>query len=96
MKFIDQLINKTAKPEDIRASINEWHDSLSSEKLYDYLGITEDEYLTWGEHKVNGRESAANSYLEQLASIKRGLAQFQAGEFVSPPSLEDDWLEDDK
>jgi hypothetical protein len=45
--FIDLYILGQARPEDISESIDTWHSGSGDQPIYDYLGMTEEEYSEW-------------------------------------------------
>src|SRR5277367_3466909 len=45
--FIDQYLSGRASAEDINESIDAWHAGSGKEPIYDYLGMTEEEYAAW-------------------------------------------------
>lgn len=47
--FIQDCINADALLEEIDDYIKKWHESDSNETIYDYLGMTEEEYYLWVE-----------------------------------------------
>lgn len=47
MKFIQLYIENKVNENDIDEYINEWHNSLNQESIYDFLGMTLDEYARW-------------------------------------------------
>jgi len=50
MKFVDKIKNNSATMDDFESSIEEWHEANSGESVYDFLGITEDEYYMLLKH----------------------------------------------
>jgi hypothetical protein len=49
-KFIEACHEGDALLEEIEDYIDEWHDSDSEEEIYEYLGMTIDEYGLWVEN----------------------------------------------
>ena len=45
--FIDDVINADAIMEEIDDYIEKWHNSDSDLSVYEYLGMTEEEYYLW-------------------------------------------------
>ena len=45
--FIDLYMHGQARPDDIAESIDAWHSGSGGEPVYDYLGMTEEEYAEW-------------------------------------------------
>lgn len=50
LKFMDACIEGEALLEDIDDYIDEWHESDSQEEIYEFLGMTFDEYAIWVEN----------------------------------------------
>jgi hypothetical protein len=48
--FIDKCLNGDVKLETIDDYISEWHDNDDERPLYDFLGLTKDEYSLWVEN----------------------------------------------
>lgn len=48
-KFIDDCINADALLEEIDDYIEKWHTTDSNESVYEYLGMSEEEYFLWVE-----------------------------------------------
>ena len=55
-RFKDLLLREKVKAENIVDFIGDWHDGDSTEPLYTYLGLTEDEYKFWVENDDNALE----------------------------------------
>lgn len=47
MKFYDLLKINKVKEEDIHDFIDKWHNSCSSESVYEFLGIDEETFNHW-------------------------------------------------
>jgi len=45
--FIDLYLEGRASAEDINESIDAWHAGSGREPIFDYLGMTEEEYAFW-------------------------------------------------
>lgn len=54
INFYDLYVNKLVDEDDIHKYIDEWHttDFGYHYKLYDYLGLTEEQYTKWVETGV--------------------------------------------
>lgn len=48
-KYMDELLDGEAFLDEIDDYIDDWHNSDSDEKIYEYLGMTEEEYGLWVE-----------------------------------------------
>ena len=48
--FINDVINADAILDEIDDYIEKWHDSDENRSVYEYLGMTEEEYLLWVEN----------------------------------------------
>jgi len=46
-KFFDQLLEGKVKLEDIDNFIDDWHEGNSQEELYEFLGMSKDEYVLY-------------------------------------------------
>jgi hypothetical protein len=46
-KFIAMCVAGDAMPEDIDEFVGKWHEGDSEVPIYEYLGMTRDEYLSW-------------------------------------------------
>jgi hypothetical protein len=46
-RFIDLYLEGRASAEDINESIDAWHSGSGKQPIYDYLGMTEEEYSLW-------------------------------------------------
>ncbi|MGJ9460469.1 hypothetical protein [Oceanobacillus sp. CF4.6] len=49
LKFMEACLQGEALLEEIDDYVDEWHDSDSDEEIYDYLGMTIEEYGVWVE-----------------------------------------------
>jgi len=49
--FIEKCVNQMAHPEEIDDYIDSWHDGHVETGLHEFLGLTENEYASWIEHK---------------------------------------------
>lgn len=47
--YMDELLDGEAFLEEIDDYIDEWHDSDTDQEIYEYLGMTEEEYGLWVE-----------------------------------------------
>ncbi|SPF42545.1 hypothetical protein SBF1_2630003 [Candidatus Desulfosporosinus infrequens] len=47
IKFYQLFKNKKIPVNKINDYINEWHESTSEETLYEYLGLTREQYVQW-------------------------------------------------
>ena len=45
--FVDLYMHGQARPDDIGESIDAWHSGSGDQPIYDYLGMTEEEYAEW-------------------------------------------------
>lgn len=45
--FIDLCVEGKALPEEINDYVAEWHASVSNQPIYDFLGMTQQEYRKW-------------------------------------------------
>jgi hypothetical protein len=45
--FIDLCVEGQVLPEEIDDYVDEWHESDSDESIYDYLGMSQQEYRLW-------------------------------------------------
>lgn len=45
--FIDDCVSGEAQPDDINNYIDKWHDANTDEELHEFLGMEEDEYMSW-------------------------------------------------
>jgi hypothetical protein len=45
--FIDLCVEGQVLPEEINDYVDEWHESDSDESIYDYLGMSQQEYRLW-------------------------------------------------
>lgn len=45
--FIAMCVAGDAMPEDIDEFVGKWHEGDSEVPIYEYLGMTRDEYLSW-------------------------------------------------
>lgn len=45
--FIDLCVEGHVLPEEIDDYVDEWHESDSDEAIYDYLGMSQQEYRLW-------------------------------------------------
>ncbi|MFS0864918.1 hypothetical protein [Fredinandcohnia sp. 179-A 10B2 NHS] len=50
MKFMDACMQGEALLEDIEEYVEEWHEGDSEEEIYEYLGMTFEEYAIWVEN----------------------------------------------
>lgn len=50
MKFMDACLSGDALLEEIEDYVDEWHESDSTEELYEYLGLAKEEYAIWVEN----------------------------------------------
>ncbi|MGM0878883.1 MAG: hypothetical protein ACQEWV_30510 [Bacillota bacterium] len=50
IKYMDACLQGEALLEDIDDFIDEWHESDSDEEVYEYLGMTFEEYSLWVEN----------------------------------------------
>lgn len=50
LKFMDACLQGEALLEEIDDFIDEWHESDSNEEVYEYLGMTFEEYSLWVEN----------------------------------------------
>lgn len=48
--FINDVINADAILDEIDDYVERWHNTDSDVSIFDYLGMTEEEYLLWVEH----------------------------------------------
>lgn len=79
MKFFERFLKNQVKVEDIHKYIDEWHDANTNEKVYEYLGMTEDQYeifIRYPEKAKNLRNKnlAASSYTQKnklLSALKK-------------------------
>lgn len=46
-KFLYQCLEGKVDPEDIDNFIDDWHDGNSEEELYEFLGLSRDEYALY-------------------------------------------------
>jgi len=46
-RFIDLYLDDQASAEDINEFIDEWHAGSAKQPIYDFLGMTEEEYARW-------------------------------------------------
>jgi hypothetical protein len=60
--FIEQCLAGEAKADEIDNAIDHWHDGDSPLELYEFLGMTLDEYAKWIKNP---------GYLNQLISSKQ-------------------------
>ncbi|MGF9715241.1 hypothetical protein [Paenibacillus naphthalenovorans] len=51
LKFMDACMSGDAMADEIENYIEEWHESDSEETIYDFLGMTEEEYGLWVENE---------------------------------------------
>ncbi|UVI31010.1 hypothetical protein [Paenibacillus spongiae] len=50
LKYMEACFAGEALQEEIEDYIEEWHESNSTEEVYEYLGMTEEEYAIWVEN----------------------------------------------
>lgn len=50
LKYMEACFAGEALQDEIEDYIEEWHESGSSEEIYEFLGMTEDEYAIWVEN----------------------------------------------
>jgi hypothetical protein len=46
-RFFKQYLNGQALPEDIDDYVDRWHSNPGSQQIYEFLGMSEDEYSLW-------------------------------------------------
>ena len=72
--FINDVINADAILDEIDDYIEKWHDSDESCSVYEYLGMTEEEYLLWVENdfylkyivSAHEKNISINEYLKEV------------------------------
>lgn len=52
IKFIDAVINGDVLIDEIDDYIDVWHESDSNEEIYDFLGMSQNEYRLWVEDET--------------------------------------------
>ena len=45
--FLEQYLNGKALPEDIDDYVDQWHSDPGNQQIYEFLGMSEDEYSLW-------------------------------------------------
>ena len=45
--FIEMCMTGETRPDDIDNFVDEWHEGHCNLPIYDYLGMTHDEYFSW-------------------------------------------------
>ena len=64
--FINDVINTDAILDEIDDYIEKWHDSDTDGSVFEYLGMTEEEYFLWVENDF---------YLKYIISAHKKIAQ---------------------
>ncbi|MEI2282438.1 hypothetical protein [Paenibacillus polysaccharolyticus] len=85
-KFMDACLNGDALSEDIETYIEEWHESESTEEVFEYLGMTEEEYGLWVENDGILRSIFAARQLKMTITdyLKRNIGESLAARSFSP------------
>ena len=68
MTFFDKFLKRQVGAEDIHKFIDDWHKAATSVSVYEYLGMTEDQYSIFIRHpeQAENLRQASASLVEKL------------------------------
>lgn len=76
--FIERLVDKEVEADDIKHYIEKWHEAVKEKQveeqiafqIYDYLGMTLEEYKRWVEEPIL-TDKSGKQVLNEIAEIRR-------------------------
>lgn len=97
MKFMDACISGDALLEEIEDFIDEWHEGDSEEELYEFLGMTKQEYAIWVENdailKTIFHARKVGISIEDFISQDRGRSLVARAASAKEAELIKEWLQ---
>ena len=71
MRFYQLLQNGEISVNRINDYINEWHEGTSEETLYEYLGLTREQYVQWVRRSIVHERKAKSTEFKNLRPFYR-------------------------